>query len=144
MNAFTMGRWNRREYWIAIAIVLALAIALAFTPIPARATNTGITVAWLIAWGRRLHDIGRSAWWGMVPLITMIVIVVAALFLGGPELRDALGATQAAADRTATEKGLVEVGAMFVVVMLIQFGFTLWLGIKRGDPEPNAWGAPRA
>ena len=137
------GRINRREYWIAIAVVLALAIGLAFTPISPAAANTGITLAWLFVWGRRLHDISLSAWWAAAPMLVMVAIVVAGFVLGGKEMTDAFGAVQAGKQGAASDKGVYEVGVMLLLMVIIQFGFTLWLGIRRGDPQPNRWGPAR-
>ncbi len=73
---------------------------------------------------RRLHDMGRSGWWMLVP--TALTIVAMLIWAG----RMSLGAQFDSA---------VPVAALIVFA-----GFALWGCLARGQAEPNTFGAPAA
>lgn len=141
MFSFFTGRSNRQEYWISVALLIAAAFAL--TLLHMEAASAAITVMWVITWMRRLHDIGRPGWWALLPIVLMILAVAAGFVIGGQPFINALAAMErietavAIPDRVLNL--LVGIGLAAVV---IQFGFTIWLGAKKGDTGENRFGPP--
>jgi uncharacterized membrane protein YhaH (DUF805 family) len=82
---------------------------------------------------KRLHDVGRSAWWvlaGMAGLCIWcaVVAVVVGLSLGSG----------------AFLPGSTGYLVMLGLVMLPAIGVTFWLHLEPGDPFPNRFGPPPA
>jgi uncharacterized membrane protein YhaH (DUF805 family) len=73
---------------------------------------------------RRLHDVGRTGWWTVLPA----VLTVVAMLIWAHRI--SLGAQLDVA---------VPLAALIVFV-----GFALWGGIARGQAETNTFGAPVA
>ena len=79
----TSGRLNRSGFWLRHVLVLpaALFACIATTQVLGRPIDllpALLTTAFLVsAWGRRLHDRGRTSWW----LLLAAIPVVGALFL---------------------------------------------------------------
>ena len=77
------GRARRKEYWIFFLINFLIAFGIGFvsailSDVPALGLASPIyTLALLIpgiAVGvRRMHDIGRSGWWILLPLINLVM-----------------------------------------------------------------------
>ena len=96
------GRINRATYWLAVVVTLVLLTLIAILFPTVGPVSEGVL---LIACVPRLHDIGRSGW-----------LVV------GPLLIDMAG---------------WRLGFQISLINLV-----IWLGIVRGDPAPNRFGAP--
>ncbi len=74
------GRASRSEYWWFVLFSLLLQVAAHI--IAGEAVAGIVALALLLpgvgVGGRRLHDIGRSAWWlliGFIPLIGLILLI---------------------------------------------------------------------
>ena len=74
------GRASRSEYWWFFLFSVILQVAADI--IGGQALAGLVTLAMLLpgvgVGGRRLHDIGRSAWWlliGLIPLIGALVLI---------------------------------------------------------------------
>jgi uncharacterized membrane protein YhaH (DUF805 family) len=87
----------------------------------------------LAAASKRLHDLGRSAWWtlaaflGVVVVVTLIVLT-AAIILG-------LGALHPSSPHFRAVHLATLVGATVPI-----FAATMWLHLARGTPGPNRYG----
>ncbi|MEH6939434.1 DUF805 domain-containing protein [Bacillus sp. JJ664] len=80
------GRARRKEYWMfnlfnVIAIIL-LSFIESFTgisPVLSGVYSVAVFLPSLAVGARRLHDIGKSAWWlliGLIPIIGGLVLLV--------------------------------------------------------------------
>ena len=88
------GRARRTEYWMfalfnALAILVLVALSAAVHALIFLYILYGIAVflPGMAVGFRRLHDIGRSAWWiliGLVPFVGGIVLLVFACLPGTP------------------------------------------------------------
>ena len=80
---------------------------------------------------KRLHDVGRSAWWvlaGMAGLCIWCAVVALAIGL-------TIGAS-------ALMPGSTGYVILLGLVMLPAIGVTFWLHLEAGDPFPNRFGHP--
>lgn len=82
------GRARRREYWMfaLISFLVSVVIGVLASMISALGVLTWVyTLATLIpslAVGvRRLHDTGRSGWWGLLALIPLVGAIIVIVFL---------------------------------------------------------------
>ena len=73
---------------------------------------------------KRLHDMGRTAWWMLLPALVLIA---------GGLVSYALG---------YSETGQMSAVAMahLVFAAICGIGFLLWVGLTPGKPEPNRFG----
>jgi uncharacterized membrane protein YhaH (DUF805 family) len=139
MFAYLNGRSGRKEYWIGVVLLLLVGVGLAAANVGGASGAT--TFLWILIWNRRLHDIGQTGWNILIPLGLMIAIMAAAALFGGKELLDAFEYAQAG-NGPVTDRGAWIFIGIVVVALAIQFGFTIWLGIKQGDPGDNRFGPP--
>jgi uncharacterized membrane protein YhaH (DUF805 family) len=139
MFAYLQGRSSRKEYWIGVALLLLVGIGLAYANVGGASGAT--TFLWILVWNRRLHDIGQSGWIILAPLGLMIAATAAGLVLGGDELLNAFEYSQKGSG-PVTDRGAWLFAGTVLVLIAIQFGFTIWLGIKKGDPGDNRFGPP--
>ena len=134
---FLKGRANQKEFWIWCATLLVVGAVMRVFHV---SSGSGLTAAWLLLWVRRLHDFGESGWWGLAPLGAMIVFGVGVFLVGGPEFNAAFTASAGPPHGLVTPAGTMMLGVFWLVVIFIHIGFTLWLGLKRGDAGDNAYG----
>jgi uncharacterized membrane protein YhaH (DUF805 family) len=111
------GRMNRATYWLCLTIILTVVgIMSAFGVRPPRVGEAML----ILMCAPRLHDLGRSGWWVLIPLGIEVVAVVA-------------GVTVVPAEDTY----VVFSGAFAVVA-----GFIVLLGLVPGDAQANRFGEP--
>jgi len=140
MFSFFTGRSNRQEYWASVALLIVAALAL--EALHMQAASAAITIMWVITWIRRLHDIGKPGWFSLIPLGIVLALAIAGLVIGG----DAFVKTMADAEATGAMPAMdrnayIFMGVVFVG-LIVQFGFTIWLGIRKGDAGNNRFGPP--
>jgi uncharacterized membrane protein YhaH (DUF805 family) len=110
-------RIDRRLYWLGVCVLVPTSIAGSFLVHGLR-VSSGLTILWIWLYARRLHDIGRSAWWQAGVLAAAVVLGVV------------LGLLH------------VSVSAATVIGALVQLAFTAVLGAIPGDPDVNRFGPP--
>jgi uncharacterized membrane protein YhaH (DUF805 family) len=137
MFSYLQGRSSRKEYWIGVALLLIVGIGLAYGDVGGASGAT--TFLWILVWNRRLHDIGQSGWIILIPLGLLIVCAAAGLVLGGDELVSAFEYSQKGSG-PVSERGAALFVGLVLVLLAIQFGFTIWLGVKKGEPGENRFG----
>ena len=141
MFSFFTGRSNRQEFWISV--VLLIVVAFVLTALHMDSAMAAITIMWVITWIRRLHDIGRPGWWALIPIVLIVAMVLGGFALGGEPLVKALTAIQAMDTSYAIpDKVAYLLFAIGLGGVIIQLGFTIWLGAKKGDAGNNRFGAP--
>jgi uncharacterized membrane protein YhaH (DUF805 family) len=129
------GRANRHDLLIISLVLTALELAKLAVPLPALAGQVlAGAILWvgLAAMARRLHDIGRSAWWllGGVAFCfgwTAVVVILTIALLGLPALTP------------GNPLYPVSLGTAF----LAPLGALLWLHLARGEFGVNRFGPPR-
>lgn len=139
MFAYLQGRSGRKEYWIGVGLLLLVGVGLAYANVGGASAAT--TALWILIWNRRLHDIGRSGWVILIPIGLIIAITILSVGLGGKEVLAAFEYSQTGGG-PITERGATLFAGMVLLVLAIQFGFTIWLGVKKGDPGDNRFGPP--
>jgi uncharacterized membrane protein YhaH (DUF805 family) len=139
MFAYLQGRSGRKEYWIGVALLLLVGVGLAAFNVGGASGVT--TFLWILIWNRRLHDIGRSGWFVLIPLGLIVVGTALGLMLGGDEVLKAYEYSQKGSGPVSERGAWLFIG-MVVALIAVQFGFTIWLGVKKGDPGDNRFGPP--
>lgn len=141
MFSFFTGRSNRQEYWVSVALLIVVAFGL--TIFHMQAASAAITVMWVITWMRRLHDIGRPGWWALLPIVLIVLVVTAGFVIGGEPFVNTLAAMERMETAVAVPDQMLNIIlGIGLAAVIIQFGFTIWLGARKGDPGENRFGPP--
>lgn len=121
------GRIGRRTYWIFVFLALLAGAALGMVDIfvfPAAEDGVlsrgfGFALTWpgICILGKRLHDLGHSAWVQLAPYAGMVLAL--------PLL--ALNTTLA-----------------FGAMVLVFVAFYVWVGFTKGKPGANKYGEPNS
>ena len=133
------GRSTRREYWLTIAVLVCAQSVLSVLLPKLGLLSTVAAVVWIRIYTRRLHDLGQSGWRQCLLYAAQAFVLVAGLIWAWPEL-ESLPRAQVTGRETIYS--LEPVLLAMVVCFIMQAGYTLWLGLKAGDPEANRFGPP--
>ena len=112
---------NRATYWSSLGLIVVL---MAFFRLPS-AIGGGLGVMFGMS-VFRLHDIGRSGKWALLPLVLLVTAIFLPLLLVPP-----LGAA------AATPMALIVLTGALVVL-----GLVAWLGSQPGETNDNRFGPP--
>ncbi|MBB4798538.1 uncharacterized membrane protein YhaH (DUF805 family) [Brevundimonas bullata] len=138
------GRLRRQHFWISWLILLGAGVVLGWIPI--LGTILSIAMIWpnLAIVVKRLHDMGKTGWFAVVPWVAnivgfiMIISAVGMSIITNPQ----------AFENEDPEAMLAMFGSMMggiAVMFLVNIAFLLWIGIgdsQRGDNKygPNPKG----
>lgn len=132
------GRIGRKDYWIGTLIVLAANTIVPFVPFVGQIWTFVFIYCSICVAGKRLHDIGLSAWIAgiFVPImtaihVTILVILLFAVLAGGLQIAF-----------IEAEDGGNALAITLIIWTILQLGFTIWLGTKPSDPKGNRFGPP--
>jgi uncharacterized membrane protein YhaH (DUF805 family) len=140
MTNFFTGRSGRQEYWISVALLIVVALVLNYFNM--QAASVAITIMWILTWIRRLHDIGKPGWLAILPLGAIILLAAGGLALGGEAFVTSLEKAQASGGAPPLDRNAYIFLAILIGGLIVQFGFTIWLGAKKGDEGGNKFGPP--
>lgn len=132
------GRIGRQVFWIGWLMLLGAHVVAGWIPLVGQVIGLIAVFAWVCLCTKRLHDMGRSGWWQLLPiLLGPVLIIGSALSIGVGAILGEITNTDWAA--LAGVGGLlVSVAIAFVAVA----AFTLWVGVAEGQPGENRYGEP--
>ena len=134
------GRIGRQTFWIGWLMLLGAHMVAGWIPLIGWAIGLAATFAGVCIFSKRLHDMGRTGWWQLLPILLGPVLVVASAI--------SIGFGAIAADLLHGDAGLTAlagVGGLFVslaIAFVTLVGFTLWVGISEGQLGENRYGEP--
>jgi uncharacterized membrane protein YhaH (DUF805 family) len=137
MGSFLGGRSDRWEYWVSVALLTVAGVLLPILHV--RAAVAALFVMWMVTWARRLHDIGISGWVALIPGAAVIVPILLGLLIGGNHFRNVLATWSSNGADHVSQRDMALLGFVLVSAA-IQYGFSIWLGIKAGDAASNRFG----
>jgi uncharacterized membrane protein YhaH (DUF805 family) len=138
------GRLRRQHFWISWLILLGAGVVLGWIPF------LGIILSLAMIWPnlaivvKRLHDMGKSGWFAVIPWVANIIGFVMIIGAVGTAIITNPGAFESEDPAVA----LSMLGSMMgglAVMFLVNIAFLLWIGItdsQRGDNKfgPNPKG----
>ena len=135
------GRIGQKDFWIGWLILFVANIVLGMIPVLGMLISLALIYPSICIYSKRLHDFGKTGWLAAVPFAIGLVAGVFAMFAGGAAMFGAASGNAAAASG-----GFMAALAGMGLVMLLAFaawiGFTLWVGLSKGDPAANQYGPP--
>lgn len=138
------GRMGRKDYWIGVGILFVAGLILSNVPTIRNLWPLASIYFAVCVYGKRLHDIGQSAWMVLLPFGILFIAGALAAFLGGAAI---LGASASSSDSAAVMGGLAGLGMaslIFFAGALACLGWVIWLGTRETQAEENQFGPPRA
>lgn len=138
------GRIGQQDYWIGVLMIIGGNIVAGILPIIGFLLSIALIWVGVAVYGKRLHDAGKSAWLHVIPwaisLLTFFVgvamIVTGAISAGLMSDGGDLSPEQIGALIAAGGGGI----GVMSLSMLVWIGYTIWVGVMKGEPEANAHG----
>lgn len=135
------GRVGQRDFWIGAAVLFTGGLLAHAIPMVGGVAWLVSFYGWICLYAKRLHDMGRSAWIQLAPVVLAWALMSTGMGMG---LGAILALTLTPAHfGTALALGfgalslatcLFTLGGMVHIVML------LWLGVSPGQIGPNRYG----
>jgi uncharacterized membrane protein YhaH (DUF805 family) len=134
------GRTRRSHFWIGWLICLGVGVVAGWIPILGGLISLALIWPNLAIAVKRLHDMGKSGWLIAIPWVVSVVGTIAAFSMIG-----ITAFTNAAAldegDPLAIMALLGPALGLVGLLMLVNLGFLLWIGLSDGQPGPNRFGS---
>ena len=135
------GRIGQQDYWIGILILVGSNVFLTWIPLLGVLIWAALIYMGICIYGKRLHDIGKSAWiHGLVWLIQLVIGMLGFAMAGGAIMA-------ALASGGGEQVGLAALmgasGSLFLIGglgFLIWIVYTIWLGVTAGEAGENRFG----
>jgi uncharacterized membrane protein YhaH (DUF805 family) len=134
------GRIGRQAFWIGWLMLLGAHVVAGWIPLIGQVVAIAAIFAWVCLCTKRLHDMGRSGWWQIVPVVLGPVLVVGSVM--------SIGFSAILGEITNTDTdwaALAGVGGLLVSVAIAfvsAAAFTLWVGVAEGQTGENRYGEP--
>ncbi len=137
------GRIGQKDFWIGLLLLFVTGLIAQKIPLiswlwPLASLYFGVCV-----YGKRLHDIGKSAWLVLIPVGIIAIATVLATIIGGAAL---LSGASTGSDTLAAAGGLAGLGLASLIMLAggaACLGFVIWLGTRPPEPTDNEFGPPR-
>lgn len=133
------GRLRRQHFWISFAILFGVGLVTGWIPL------LGLLISIVLIWPnlaivvKRLHDMGKSGWLALIPVVGSI-LGIAIMFIGGA---GALASAAINGEEPSAAAAMGALGAMGIgglVWLITGLGFLLWIGITDSQPGENQYG----
>lgn len=130
------GRIGQREFWTGVVILVVGNILISVIPV------LGVLIWLVLVWvgiavyGKRLHDVGKSAWFHAIPWAVTLLLSLDALIM---TVNAIMGATSRGSESVIlASSGMM--GPLFFLGNLVWLGYTLWVGLMDSELGENAYG----
>lgn len=134
MNIFKL-RIGRGPYWIGVVALIGIGAGLDIVA-PDTKLGGAMLAPWLFLYASRLHDFGRGGLLAVLVFVATVVIAVGGAFLNA----EALAYVMQGAGEPPSQGGYIGLVALLGAIILANLGFTIWVGVVKGDPGPNRYG----
>jgi len=133
------GRLRRQHFWISWLICLGVGVVIGWIPL------IGVLISLALIWPnlaitvKRLHDMGQSGWLAAIPFAAGVIGAIAILATVGSAMV-ANGGNMDSEDPAAVWALIGPSFGIITLIILVQLGFLLWIGIAEGQPGENRFG----
>jgi uncharacterized membrane protein YhaH (DUF805 family) len=137
------GRIGKKDFWIGVGALFLAGMIFAQVPLLKTLWPLASIYFAVCVYGKRLHDIGQSAWLVLIPTGIMIVAITLAAVLGGAAL---LGGASTGSDALTAAGGLAGLGLAGLAMLAgvaASIGWIIWLGTRESEATENQFGPPR-
>jgi uncharacterized membrane protein YhaH (DUF805 family) len=133
------GRTRRSHFWIGWLICLGAGVVAGWIPLIGFFISIALIWPNLAITVKRLHDLGISGWIAAVPFVANIVGFVMIFVTVGASVF--MNATALENEDPAAILALIGPAiGILGLLLLVNFGFLLWVGLVDGKPGSNKYG----
>lgn len=135
------GRIGRGEFWAGWCILFVINLVVHFIPGPGQLIALVLIYPWVCVYSKRLHDMGKSGWLQLIPIVVFLVAIIVGVIAGGTAA--IMGAMSGHSDAEAGMAALGGLGLFFILLclaLLVSLIFLLWVGISPTQPGENRYG----
>lgn len=134
------GRIGRQAFWIGWLVLLGVNVVAGWLPLVGWVISLATIYASVCIHTKRLHDMGQTGWWQVLPWVLGPILVFGAVAsVGFSALGSAFNGGEPSMAMLASLGGLLM--SMFIA-FAVWLAFTLWVGCSTGQPGDNKYGAP--
>jgi len=132
------GRIGRQAFWIGWLCLLGVNVVLGWIPLFGQALSLATIYCSVCVHNKRLHDMGQTGWWQVLPWVFGPLLVFGSIA--------SVGITAIMAGLKGGQPEMAVLGAVagMLISMFIAFAiwlaFTLWVGFSLGQPGDNKYG----
>lgn len=135
------GRIGRSTFWIGWLVLLGVNVVLGWVPLLGWLLSLVTIYSWVCVSAKRLHDMGKTGWLTIIPIVFAWIIPLGALFtFGGATI---LAGLADMSDEATAMAVLSSLGGMFLIVLvswLVALAFLIWQGATSGEVGENRFG----
>jgi uncharacterized membrane protein YhaH (DUF805 family) len=134
------GRIGRQAFWIGWLCLFGASAVLNVIPVIGHILMLGVIYSSVCIHTKRLHDMGQTGWWQVLPVVFGPILVAGAALSVG-----VLPAIAALTHGEPEISALSALAGLFIscfIAFAIWLAFTLWVGCSSGQPSDNKYGAP--
>lgn len=137
------GRMGIKDFWLGFLILFGLWWVLNLVPLVGHLVQLAMIYSYVCLYAKRLHDMGRSGFWQLIPMAVTAVCLTVGVTAAGAGIAAAViqGDTEAVLAAVAGGFLLLGLCALAGIVCLI---FLTWVGVAGGQPGTNRYGPPPA
>lgn len=139
------GRIGQKPFWIGVLIIIGGNLLVNVLPIIGFILWFALIWMGICVYGKRLHDAGKTAWLHAIPWsLSILLTIIAAVMVGAGLFQlilDGMNNTDPSPESIMSFLA-ASGGALFMLTLgtLVWLGYTLWVGLLKGDPGANAYG----
>ena len=128
----SQGRIGRRRFWVGFAVLAALQCVACLAPLAGWYAFMILAYGWICLYAKRLHDIGRSGWLTLAPILASLL----ALSLAAAAFWQTTFTAKTTGASSLSWLGIVVV----VAASLADLAFVAWVGLCPGEAGENFYG----
>lgn len=133
------GRLRRQHFWISWLICLGVGVVAGWIPLIGVLISLGLIWPNLAITVKRLHDMGQSGWLAAIPFAGGVVGAIAILATVGSAMI-ASGGDMDSENPAAVWALIGPSFGIIAIIILLQLGFLLWIGITESQRGDNRFG----
>jgi uncharacterized membrane protein YhaH (DUF805 family) len=135
------GRITQGQFWGGWGVIVGANIVSSFIPILGLLVSLGLIYVGCCVYGKRLHDMGKSAWLHAIPWGISIVLTIAGFVMMMPALmRMSQDDPDFASDPAMMMAAMGPAMGMMVLSFVVWVGYTIWVGVGKSELGPNKYG----
>lgn len=139
------GRIGRGEFWIGWLVLLGVMVVAGWIPLLGAIIGLVSIYCSVCIYAKRLHDMGKSGWLQLIPIVVCLVaggFAVVSIGFGAVMASVTGGSDEMIAASALSGLGLGVLG--LALSGLVSLAFLLWVGLTTGEAGPNRFGEPPA
>lgn len=136
------GRINRLHFWLGWLVLCGIGAVLLLIPIFGHFVFLFTLYCHVCVYSKRLHDMGRTGWWQLIPFVLGGLLIAAGVVMSGFDIFSHLHDFESSAGFWVILRSIGWILAGFSAAGFFGFIFLLWIGLSNSQPGDNRFGPP--